>query len=166
MNPRIELLAPKKLLGKSMRMSLMNNQTQTLWQSFMIRKKEIVNVAGSDLYSMQVYNQLLDLENFNPQLEFTKWAAIEVKDYSNIPKGMEIFELSGGLYAVFIHKGPASDFKNTFQFIFSQWLPQSDYDLDDREHFELLGEKYKNNHPDSEEEVWVPVKLKMSTPKR
>lgn len=161
MNPRIELLAPKKLLGKSMRMSLMKNQTRTLWQSFMISKKEILNVVGSDLYSMQVYDQLLDIKNFNPQLEFTKWAAIEVEDDINMPEGMETYELSGGLYAVFIHQGTASNFKDTFQFIFSQWLPQSDYELDDREHFELLGEKYKNDHPDSEEEVWIPVKLKM-----
>jgi len=28
-------------------------------------------------------------------------------------------------------------------------------------HFELLGEKYKNNHPDSEEEVWIPIKEKI-----
>lgn len=29
------------------------------------------------------------------------------------------------------------------------WLPNSDYLLDDRPHFELLGDKYKNNDPNS-----------------
>jgi len=25
---------------------------------------------------------------------------------------------------------------------------------------EILGEKYRNNDPDSEEEIWIPVKAK------
>lgn len=40
------------------------------------------------------------------------------------------------------------------------WLPASDYNLDNRPHFEVLGEKYKNNDPTSEEEIWIPIKLK------
>jgi hypothetical protein len=30
--------------------------------------------------------------------------------------------------------------------------------LDNRPHFEILGEKYKNADPDSEEDVYIPVK--------
>jgi AraC family transcriptional regulator len=37
-------------------------------------------------------------------------------------------------------------------------LPASGYELDDRPHFEILGERYKNNDPDSEEELWFPVR--------
>jgi AraC family transcriptional regulator len=32
--------------------------------------------------------------------------------------------------------------------------------LDNRPHFEILGEKYKQGSPDSEEEIWIPVKEK------
>jgi len=32
--------------------------------------------------------------------------------------------------------------------------------LDNRPHFEVLGEKYKNGDPESEEEIWIPVKEK------
>jgi hypothetical protein len=28
-------------------------------------------------------------------------------------------------------------------------------------HFEVLGDKYKNNDPSSEEEVWIPIKPKV-----
>ena len=38
--------------------------------------------------------------------------------------------------------------------------PNSDYKPDDRPHFELLGAKYKNDDPDSEEEIWIPIKRK------
>jgi AraC family transcriptional regulator len=73
---------------------------------------------------------------------------------------MEKLELPGGLYAVFSYRGKASDASDTFKYIYYEWLPTSEYFLDDRPHFEILGEKYKNEHPDSEEEIWIPVKSK------
>lgn len=35
-----------------------------------------------------------------------------------------------------------------------------EYELDEREHYELLGEKYKNNYPASEEEIYLPIRKK------
>jgi AraC family transcriptional regulator len=72
---------------------------------------------------------------------------------------MELFTLKGGLYAVFDYKGPSDD-KSIFQYIYSTWVPKSKYKLDNRPHFEVLGEKYKNNDPESEEEIWIPIQLK------
>ncbi len=156
--PRIEQLAEKKLVGKHLRMSLANNLTGQLWQSFMRQRSTITNSASTDLFSLQVYEPTLDFKDFNLQTEFEKWALTEVTDFNSIPEGMEAFHLEEGLYAVFLHRG--LNFQPTFQYIFYEWLPKSDYVLDQRPHFELLGEKYKNNAEDSEEEVWVPVKKK------
>lgn len=125
----------------------------------MPRRKEITNNIGMDLYSLQVYPEKY-FEAFDPHREFEKWALVEVKDFSDVPDDMETFNLPVGLYAVFLHRGPASQGPKTFQYIFTNWLPRSLYVLDDRPHFEILGEKYKNEAPDSEEEIWVPVKLK------
>jgi AraC family transcriptional regulator len=52
------------------------------------------------------------------------------------------------------------DFGSFMNYIFMEWLPQSNYQLDNRPHFQILGEKYKHNQPDSEEEVWIPIKTK------
>lgn len=30
--------------------------------------------------------------------------------------------------------------------------------MDDRAHFEVLGERYKNNDLSSEKEIWIPIK--------
>ena len=156
---RIDTIAEKKLAGKRMRMSLTNNKTSELWRSFMIRRKEIMNQVGSDLYSMQIFDPSY-FKNFDPGNEFEKWAAAEVSDFGNVPETMETFTLISGMYAVFLHKGPVSTGPVTFQYIFGTWLPLSGYILDDRPQFEILGEKYKNEDPDSEEEIWIPVKLK------
>jgi AraC family transcriptional regulator len=47
-----------------------------------------------------------------------------------------------------------------FACIFATWLPSSKYVLDHRPHFEILGDKYKNDNLKFEEEIWTPVQLK------
>jgi AraC family transcriptional regulator len=160
MNPIIKILPDKKLIGKRIKMSLADNKTTELWKSFMPRRREISNNVSTDLFSMQVYDRSFDFRNFTPDTLFEKWAAIEVSDFRTVPNEMEPFELTGGLYAVFLHKGAASTGPKTFQYIFGTWLPNSAYLLDSRPHFEILGEKYKNEDPDSEEDIWIPVKHK------
>ena len=164
MEPRIELLAEKKLVGKRLNMTLSNDRTFELWHSFMPHRKEIKNSISNDLFCLQVYDiRILILKISIRRLNSIKWAAIEVTNFNDIPDNMETYTLKGGLYAVFIHKGAPSSFPKTFQFIFNEWLPKSDYELDNREHFDLMGDKYKNNDPESEEEIWVPIRLNLTS---
>jgi AraC family transcriptional regulator len=159
MTPRIETIDEKKLVGKKLIMSYANYIIGQLWGSFMPRRKEITNNVSSDLISMVVYKPN-HFVNFNPENEFVRWAAVEVKDFDNIPNEMEAYILSNGLYAVFQYKGLSSGSAAFYQYIYSDWLPNSEYQLDNRPHFEILGEKYKNDDPTSEEEVWIPIKMK------
>ncbi|MBL0310491.1 MAG: GyrI-like domain-containing protein [Bacteroidetes bacterium] len=158
MTPRIEDLKEKKLIGKRLTMSLANNKTGGLWQNFMLKRREITNSVTNDLISMQVYKPTY-FADFKPTNEFEKWATVEVVDFDKVPTDMETFLLSGGLYAVFEYIGSSND-PSIFQYIFGTWLPSSAYGLDDRPHFEVLGDKYRKNDPASEEEIWIPIKLK------
>jgi AraC family transcriptional regulator len=158
--PRIETLAEKKLVGKSLPMSFADDKTFMLWRSFMPERKSITNALSGNLFSLQVYPDSFDFKTFSPLVTFTKWAAMEVTNFDALPAGMESFTLAGGLYAVFDYIGAASAGQKTFEYIFKTWLPASDYDLDNRPHFEILGKKYKREDPTSEEEIWIPIKLK------
>lgn len=158
MTPRIAILKEKKLIGQNIKMSLTNNRTGQLWGQFAPRIKEIKNKATEDKISIQIYPPLY-YKDFRPNNEFEKWATIEVKDFGEIPIGMKSLILKGGLYAVFDYKGSSSN-NSIFQYIFSEWLPNSEYLIDHRPHFEILGSKYKNNDPNSEEEIWIPIKEK------
>jgi AraC family transcriptional regulator len=123
----------------------------------MPRRREIRNKTDSELYSIEVYEPFF-FNNFDPSREFEKWAAIEVSEYETVPADMETLTVPGGNYAVFLYKGPASKGAEAYQYIFGSWLPQSDFMLDNRPHFAIMGEKYKNEDPESEEEIWIPVK--------
>jgi AraC family transcriptional regulator len=156
MQPRITTLSEKKLVGHRLAMSLTHNKTGELWRGFAPKIKDIQYRVSADKISMQVYPASYHAL-FDPNQFFEKWAAVEVADFNHIPASMETFVLQGGLYAVFDYKGASSD-NSIFQYIFMTWLPSSAYQLDDRPHFEVLGEKYQNNDPNSEEEIWIPIK--------
>jgi len=158
--PRIETIPDKKLVGIRLRMRLSKDRTVELFRTFMRRRREIVNALGADLFCVQAYDDSLDFKDFNLETEFDKWAAVEVSDFGKIPENLETHILEGGLYAVFTYRGLPRDFPETFRHIFYSWLPASDYELDKRDHFDLLGDTYKNNDPSSEEEVWIPIKGK------
>ncbi len=160
--PSIRSLVEKKLIGKKLSMSYAENKTGELWRSFMPVRREIKSPVSNDLFSMQIYDASFDFTKFNPHHSFEKWAAVEVKDFDHVPADMHTFTLRSGMYAVFSYKGPITGGARMFQYIFQEWLPGSDYDLDHRPHFELLGEKYKNDSPESEEEFWIPVKKKLN----
>jgi len=159
MEARIESIAAKKLVGKRVINSLANDKTAELWRSFMPARNKIMHPVSNELFSVSVYSPSLDFKDFTTGTEFEKWAAIEVADYESLPEGMEACNIDGGLYAIFIYKGAANAFGDTFRYIFGTWLPASGYALDNsRAHFFIMGEKYKGNDPASEEEYWIPIK--------
>lgn len=139
--------------------SLSANKAAMLFQNFMPVRNEIKNAIGTDLYDVHVYDDEY-FKNFSPHHEFVKWAAVEVSDFDTVPPGMETITIPGGQYAIFLHRGPASEGHVTYQHIFGSWLTTSAYTLDSRPHFSILGEKYKHQDPASEEEIWIPVREK------
>ena len=157
MEPRIETLEPKKLVGMRERMTFSDNRTAQLWQRFIPRRAEVRARLGPEYISMQVFENL-DERGFRPDTAFGKWAAVEVADHDGVPAGMEPYTLAGGKYAVFLHRGPASAAPRTFGYIFGTWLPASGYALDRRAHFELLPDNYRPDDPEAVEEVWIPIR--------
>ncbi|MGD1844695.1 MAG: GyrI-like domain-containing protein [Salibacteraceae bacterium] len=72
---------------------------------------------------------------------------------------MEQLEIERGQYAHFLYKGAVSGFGAAMGRFYGAWLPQSGFALDHRPHFERLDQRYLGpTHPDSVEEVYIPVK--------
>ncbi len=155
---RNEIMQEKKLAGKRLLMTFANNKTSELWKSFMPFRNQISNRVSTDLISLNVYGPEFDFTNFNPTLPFEKWALAEVSDFTSVPDGLESFVLETGLYAIFLHTGSPAEGHRTFEYIFGSWIPDSDFQIDTRPHFEVLGDRYIHDSPLSEEEIWIPIR--------
>lgn len=160
LNPRIEIISTKNLVGMHQRMSLVKNEIPGLWKSFMSRRKEVLHVVNAEFYSVEVYDDLSYFDIFNPSREFNKWAAVEVSSAVDIPDNMDSLIIPAGTYAVFTFKGSGQDIFSFYGAIFNEWLPSSKYVLDNRPHFACMGEKYRNGDPGSEEEIFIPVTVR------
>ena len=144
-----------KFIGKNLSFTYSDYRALELWSSFMPRRKEIPNAIGTDLYNIQI-NPIGF--SFGMNESFVKWAAVSVANFDFVPDGMQTLEIPEGLYAVFQYKRDQSNAAAFFNTIYTKWLPASDYEIDHRPQFEILGAKYKTNDPNSEEEIWIPVK--------
>ena len=154
---RTETSREMKIIGKRQTMSFANNTTGELFRSFMMQRMEIQNRANTDLLCVQNYPAGF-FRGFNPTVPFDKWAAAEVSSFDFVPEGMETFTIPSGMYAVFLFRGSNAQAMDFFAGIYTNWFPQSGYEVDQRPHFDVLGAKYKNNDPESEEEIFIPVK--------
>jgi AraC family transcriptional regulator len=157
MNPTIKTFPTSIFVGMNSSFTYADYRAFELWSTFMPRRKEIQNAIGTELYNIQINPSNFD---FNPDTPFVKWAAVPVSKRDIVPVGMETLEILEGLYAVFDFKGDQSNAAQFFRAIYCEWMPTSAYELDDRPQFEILGAKYKTNDPNSEEEIWIPVKVK------
>ena len=159
MKPTFSTISPKILIGLSRQMSIVNEQTKQLWQEFGPARKNIEHIIGTDSYSVEIYPADY-FQQFDPAKVFEKWAALEVSELESIPEGMQKLIIPKGEYAVFTYQGAAAGAPGFYQYIYGEWIPTSDYDLDDRPHFAVMGQNYDPLDPDSEEKIWIPVKLK------
>ena len=149
-------LEKKWIIGKSVEMSLVANQTPDLWKSFLPNIEVIQNRTSQEYISASVY-PLDYFQQFDPKRIFQKWAGVEVSAVTNVD-GFNQLEIPSGLYSVFLYKGLPSEAGAFYQNLFMNWLPNSGYQLDNRPHFEVMGERYRNDDPSSEELVYIPIK--------
>lgn len=146
-------------MGVHLQISIAENHTGLLWQQVMPFVKRNFGGRHVDLYSVELYpsNYFMQFDQF---LSFEKWAAMTYDVVETIPEGWEVLEIPAGLYVVFTYRGDLESAPTFYGKIFGEWIPQSVYDVDHRPHFALMGEKYIHDHPDSEEEIWVPILAK------
>lgn len=150
---RIEVIESKKLVGFSLKTSFQEDKTRILWKKLMMRRNEITNRISDQLFSLQIYP-----ENFTPDQSFLKYALAEVSDFDHIPNDFESFGLNGGKYLVFEYKGKAEKGSEIFGSIFQNFIPENNFLIDDRPHFEIFREDYNPNNDSAEEEIWIPIK--------
>ncbi|MCT4562401.1 MAG: GyrI-like domain-containing protein [Crocinitomicaceae bacterium] len=144
------------ILGMNTELSLAKNTTSDLWRSF--RSYAAYQQWNIDEYlDINIYPENY-FDSFSPENKFIKWAGISA---NLVPRSTDLstLKIPPGKYAKFHYRGLSND-PAVFQYIFQEWLPSSKFKLDNRPHFMILGPKYKNNDPQSEEDIYIPIRKK------
>jgi AraC family transcriptional regulator len=129
------------------------NDLSKEWSRLMNEAQTIKNKTKPECYYQVQYwseNQEIGGMYFFIGAEVTQ--AIDVNHLfvvKNLPKGK---------YLKFIHKGLANKVGYTYKYIYTQFLPDTDYKLTKPFNFEYYGEKCKGPYnEDSESEIYIPV---------
>ena len=163
LEPKITTIAEIKLIASKFEMSFAEDQTEQLWRKFSPTIKNIPNKKNHLKYSVQIFPNTNFFKDFNPKTTFKKYAAVEADISKNLPKNLEVLTIPAGLYAIFTYIGKPSEAEKTFYYIHYQWLKESGFELDERPHFAIMGDKYIGEHPDSEEELFIPIRYQTTS---
>lgn len=87
-------------------------------------------------------------------------ACVDIDVNISIEDNLIAHSISGGKYAVFLHKGTYENFQQTYSYIFNEWLPESNHKLrDGKSCFEI----YLNRDPrrtkpaNLRTEIYIPL---------
>ena len=142
------------LCGYTTETSLLQDQTAMLFRQLMIWRKDSQEYREQPVYDIKIYPQDY-FSAFNPSRSFKKWAAVQqITDIT--PAGQRQFTLTGGAYLCFTSDDRVS--AQFFQELYSSWLPQSQYELDDRPHFDKIWPDPAQRGSVLKEEIYIPVK--------
>jgi AraC family transcriptional regulator len=88
--------------------------------------------------------------------EFDYIAGFEVSSAEDVAEGMVAFQVPGGKYAVFATTLPKIG--ETFQNAYYTWLPEAGYKPTGGPEFELYDERWDAQDPNSEFDLYIPIK--------
>ncbi len=148
------------VVGLSSLISMKCNVIHQLWERFATREKEIKNIAIHGV-ALEVS---FDYETVATEGEAEDWlffdlVGLPVNSTADIPEGMTYKVIPAHMYAKFVHTGPISTIMKTYNYIWEEWLPNSEYEYD----YEACGvewydERFKLEEEDSEFDIYIPIK--------
>lgn len=149
LDPAIRSMGELNLTGMEIS-GLHSNQIRELWNSF--RKR----VSEMDRRHESIYYALIELTGTEWKVSYT--ACVEVSGAGRTPEGMVDKILPPTTYAVFSHKGTVARIQDTFQYIYSTWLPKSGKVRMNQPEFARYDHRYLGPlHEDSEFDIYIPI---------
>ncbi len=125
-----------------------------LWTRFIPAISQVPNHVGEQYYGLNYYTEELNEEG---EPGFGYMAAAEVRNLPDVPEGFVSREIPASAYAVFTHRGPAQNMSKIFEYIYGQWVRETQLKPKMQPSFEVYDHRYDPESPDSIVEIWVPV---------
>lgn len=157
LEPKIILDKEYKLIGMKEILKPGSEAIINLWNNFISKKSEVKNIVAHDI----VLGICEYMPNITDESEFSYFAGVEVTDFCDVPNKMLCKTITNSKYAVFTHKDPLTKLKDTYNFIYGVWLPQSGYELAELDTIELYDGR--SDATASEFDIHIPLKYKTCT---
>jgi AraC family transcriptional regulator len=119
------------------------------WQRFNEHVGHIPGQIGDVAYGLCL--------NSDEAGNFDYISGVEVADFSDLPEGFASARVPAHLYAVFRHAEHISTIRQTMHAIYTEWLPNSDYEAADAPFFERYGPEFDPRTGEGGLEAWIPV---------
>lgn len=153
MEPEIITQPALKVVGVATEYDEEDLSLPRLWSGFRPYRDLITNRIGSDYIGIyECYEETED------SVRFVYVCCAQVKNFDNVPKGMETRELPEQTYARFTHKGPIAQLEETLRYIWGTWLPKSNYEYAEKPDFELYPAGFDDSDPENKIYLNIPVK--------
>ncbi|WP_461536294.1 AraC family transcriptional regulator [Spongorhabdus nitratireducens] len=155
MEPEIFIRPATKLVGISQQYDDSDLNLPRLWSAFGPYRGKIPNQVSPEFFG--IYEQYQEEDD---RVTFSYICSVAVTNFDDVPEGMITRELPEQMYARFTHRGAVADLEKTLKYIWGSWLPKSHYDYVEKPDFELYGNKFNVENPnssDSEIYLHIPV---------
>lgn len=158
--PKIVHKEAFRLFGLNCRTTMNNNVIPAHWEKFNGICHTIPGVVRPQVAYGVCY---MDPEEpMGPDAYFFYMSALEVDNTTPLPEGLEEKHLPENDYAVFEHHGSLDNLQETYNQIYSEWMPDAQWERASEYDFEYYDHRFKYGAPDSVLEIWIPVKKKDS----
>ena len=122
-----------------------------LWGQFNARVKAMPELMGPEAYGLCTW-----VDEATGVFEYV--SAYVVKNVDQMPEGFVLRSVHAHRYAVFAHRGPLDNLRESYNNIYQVWLPQSGLKLHpDKFDMEVYDEAFKAGAPDSVMWIYVAV---------
>ncbi len=126
------------------------------WHRFMQHGQQVPNRLDAKVgYGVEIYGP-----EFPEEHKWHYFPSVEVSNLEDVPINLFVKTLPAAKYAVFTAKGGLVKLGETFQYAYMTWLPASEYEVAFPFDFEYYDERFHGDAPESEVDIYIPVKPK------
>jgi predicted transcriptional regulator YdeE len=150
MEPRVVKKKAFRVVGMEWSSGRSEGNIPQLWERFIPREDEIQGKSEPTVS----YGLCISSANG----DFTYVAGFESSE-EKVPQGMIEISVPEQQYAVFTHTGKVSLISETFEMIYSKWLPLNNLEPAKEINFELYDERFITpDHDDTQLDLYIPIK--------
>lgn len=125
-----------------------------VWNQFMASVEKLHADPQAPYYGINFFTG-----DYNPDENtgYGYMACVPVLKTEELPEGMVLRKIPAWDYIVFEHRGPLQYLEQSFDYIFSTYLPQGKYKAINADILEVYDCRFDAESPDSVIEIWLPV---------